>query len=272
MWLLTEERVTATPADAELQTYTFCAGADGSPSIAGVGRKPRDPAPSAGNIILENQSISRVHAEVHCCAQQKDEAQQKLQVVDKSKFGSFVNGVKIGKGQTVQLKDGDVVLFGTVAKAATFRADALRAFCFARWRAWQAAVRGALDRRGARREAMAALGHQRRVARKCLAAWRRQANATRARAVAVRAQHRHLAERRAWKVWERRWAQAAVGTHKAMVAAAEKGAVATKRRVLRTWRDAVAGGKLEARLERDREEKWSKVRGWLKPQGGGLPL
>jgi pSer/pThr/pTyr-binding forkhead associated (FHA) protein len=121
MWLLTEERVAATPADAELQTYTFCAGADGSPSIAGVGRKPRDPAPSAGNIILENQSISRVHAEVHCCAQQKDEAQQKLQVVDKSKFGSFVNGVKIGKGQTVQLKDGDVVLFGTVAKAATFR-------------------------------------------------------------------------------------------------------------------------------------------------------
>jgi pSer/pThr/pTyr-binding forkhead associated (FHA) protein len=123
MWLLSEVTVPGTPAELELQVYTLCARADGSVNVACVGRKAREPAPSAGNIILENQSISRVHAEVHCHAQQKDESCQKLQIVDKSKFGSFVNGAKVAKGVPVQLRDGDEVRFGTVAKAATFRAQ-----------------------------------------------------------------------------------------------------------------------------------------------------
>ena len=98
MWLLTElphaaasQRAASTQEqEPELAEYTFCARPDGSAAVACVGRRPKDPLPSAGNIIIENQSISREHAEVRCTAQQPDGAAQQLVVVDKSKFGSFV--------------------------------------------------------------------------------------------------------------------------------------------------------------------------------------
>ena len=125
MWLLTEVPVPGSPVDtsASLALYTLCARADGSPNVACVGRKAREPAPSAGNVILENQSISRVHAEVRCHAQQKEESVQRLELVDQSKFGTFINGSQVAKGASVTLKNGDEVRFGTIAKGATFRAQ-----------------------------------------------------------------------------------------------------------------------------------------------------
>ena len=113
MWLL-EEVAQQGETQGERRTFTFCARSDGEPAEACVGRKQKDPAPSAGNILLENQSISREHAAVRCDG-------RALTVIDKSKFGTFVNDQRVAKGEPHALCQGDQLRFGTVATAATFR-------------------------------------------------------------------------------------------------------------------------------------------------------
>ena len=73
-------------------------------------------------MILEDQSISRCHAELVVSSTNTNQEETSSSVVlrDLSKFGTLVNGCKLEKNSGVSLKSGDVIKFGSTPSSKVF--------------------------------------------------------------------------------------------------------------------------------------------------------
>jgi pSer/pThr/pTyr-binding forkhead associated (FHA) protein len=65
------------------------------------------------SLRVNEKTVSRIHAELIVTIDGEGEDSYKLSVIDKSKFGTFVNEKKIETNVAVELKHQDKVIFGT---------------------------------------------------------------------------------------------------------------------------------------------------------------
>ena len=73
-------------------------------------------------VILEDQSISRCHAElvVSSTDTNREETPSSVLLRDLSKFGTLVNGCKLEKNSEVSLKSRDEIKFGSTQSSKVF--------------------------------------------------------------------------------------------------------------------------------------------------------
>ncbi|EGZ27340.1 hypothetical protein PHYSODRAFT_475910 [Phytophthora sojae] len=137
---------------------------------------------------------------------------------------------------------------------------------YSHWGRWQEFVLLCRKRHRRRERAQmeeAAKHHARSLQRRALWGLMRHHQATEARALAVHRHNQWNSLQHAWTHWYKRLVSERTCQRKVALEAAIKLQDAKLRRILSQWQKATCDAKLQQELEREKQQLWRKVRGWL---------
>ncbi|KAH7481749.1 hypothetical protein PRIC1_014843 [Phytophthora ramorum] len=137
---------------------------------------------------------------------------------------------------------------------------------YSHWGRWLefVQIRRKLHRRRERAQLeVAARHHARALQRRALWSFMRYHQATEARALAVRRQNQWNTLQSSWLGWCKRLMSERAHQRKAAFEAADKLQQEKLRRICVQWRRVTCDAKQQHELEREKQQLWRKVRGWL---------
>jgi hypothetical protein len=137
---------------------------------------------------------------------------------------------------------------------------------YSHWERWQefVQIRRTLRRRRERVQLVeAGKRYDRCLQRRVFTGFMRHHRATEARALAVHRQTQWNTLQRSWTHWHRRLVSERTAQRKVVLKATAHMQQAKLRRIYAQWRQVVSEAKLQKELEREKQQLWRKVRGWL---------
>jgi hypothetical protein len=142
--------------------------------------------------------------------------------------------------------------------------------CWLQWQALVAARRQERRQHELARLAFAAQHHEQLVRRRVWQAWRRHLQHIESVGATVERMSRLMAAARAWRHWQKRLAEDRAEQHSRQATVEQELAQKKLARALQGWQRAAV--ELATRRERQAEKQqlWSKVRGWLGEDEGGV--